>query len=473
MAVQRFDEIKEYTTSVCNQIRWKKAHPIISREIENHLLDQRDAYLADGDDEITSIEKAIEQMGDPVTVGAQLDRTHRPHAQWDMILLTIFLLMMGLILNYFVNRALANTLEVNYFMQAVLATMLGSICMVVAYFIDFTIIGKYPKIIFSLPILFLITVYPFAGIVGGTGYWMLPIFGGINTAFILLLSPTAYAGVIYSMRNRGYVGILGCGIIYGIALVVLLKVTNNFSATFVCTILCLILLTVSICEGYFKIERRKGLCMVYIPTALALVFDSFMMPNAYIAGRLDSLRNPSLGAEGWGYTMTITRDMISGARFFGQGTLPSNYAGEIASWLPSISTDYLITYLIHRAGWISFLIIVAVLVAFVIRGFRLCLKQKSALGKLVSMSVMLTLTAQGVIYIAANLGFQLFSLFSLPLISYSGIGGMAINLGLIGIMLSVFRTGYLVRDRKMGTTDANKKMFEFADGKLTIDFGRR
>lgn len=470
--MQQFDKIKEYTNSVCNQIRWKKAHPIISREIENHLLDQKEAYLADGVDETTSIEKAIEQMGDPVTVGAQLDRTHRPRPEWSMILLTIFLLMIGLIINYFLNKSLVNSLEFNYFGLVVIATMIGIICMVVTYFIDFTIIGKYPKIIFSLPILFLLVAYPFAGIAGNTGYWVIPIFGGTNIAFIILLLPTAYAGVIYSMSNRGYLGIISCGIFYVIPAFLLFIITNSIPALFVCTILCLILLTVSICKGYFNIERRKGLFLVFIPTIIVFMTAIFMMPPNK-AMRLKAFLNPSLTTEGWGNIMTITREMVRGARFFGQGTLPSNYPGDIANWLPSISKNYLITYLIHRIGWISFLIILSVLVAFMIRGFRLCLKQKSMLGQLVSLSVMLTLTVQAIIYIAANLGFQMFSLFALPLISYCGIGGMAINLGLMGIMLSVFRTGYLVRDRKLGTAEASKKIFEFADGKITIDFGRR
>ena len=87
-----FDKIKDYGVTVCNQIRWKRAHPLIEEEIENHIIDQRDAYISDGDDETTATNKAIIQMGDPVEVGIQLDRTHRPKPQKTMIFLTMLLL---------------------------------------------------------------------------------------------------------------------------------------------------------------------------------------------------------------------------------------------------------------------------------------------------------------------------------------------------------------------------------------------
>jgi len=45
------DEIKQYVKTVCEQIRWKKARSIVAEEIENHICDQRDAYVSQGEDE--------------------------------------------------------------------------------------------------------------------------------------------------------------------------------------------------------------------------------------------------------------------------------------------------------------------------------------------------------------------------------------------------------------------------------------
>jgi len=51
------DEIKQYVKTVCEQIRWKKARSIVAEEIENHICDQRDAYVSQGEDEKTATEK--------------------------------------------------------------------------------------------------------------------------------------------------------------------------------------------------------------------------------------------------------------------------------------------------------------------------------------------------------------------------------------------------------------------------------
>ncbi len=80
-----------------------------------------------------------------------------------------------------------------------------------------------------------------------------------------------------------------------------------------------------------------------------------------------------------------------------------------------------------------------VLLFFIIKGFMLCFKQKSSLGLFVSVSVMLTFTMQVIGYVVVNLGVQLTVPISLPLILYG-------NVATIINMLSVFRTGDIVKD---------------------------
>lgn len=143
---------------------------------------------------------------------------------------------------------------------------------------------------------------------------------------------------------------------------------------------------------------------------------------------------------GAGYISTLTRDIISNAKFIGEGL-----GASTGYMVPEIYTDSLLTYLIHKFGWISFIIIAAVLALLIIKSFKLCLKQNSILSSLVSLSIVLTITAQIVIYIAYNLGFYLIAPLTLPFISYGGTG-LVINMVLIGIMLSVFKWGNLVND---------------------------
>lgn len=80
------ETIRAYLDTVQEQIRWKRARPVLARELEQHLTDQRDAFQTEGKDPETAERLAVEEMGDPVSVGTELDRVHRPKPQWGLLL---------------------------------------------------------------------------------------------------------------------------------------------------------------------------------------------------------------------------------------------------------------------------------------------------------------------------------------------------------------------------------------------------
>jgi cell division protein FtsW (lipid II flippase) len=165
-----------------------------------------------------------------------------------------------------------------------------------------------------------------------------------------------------------------------------------------------------------------------------------------------------------------TRAFLGGAKLFGRGEMPAEYKNIPGFPLPEIDTNFLLTYLIYDVGWIAFIIIMSVLLFFIIKGLMLCFRQKSALGTFVSVSVISTFTMQVFGYVIVNLGFPLFSL-SLPLISYGNIATI-INLSLIGLMLSVFRTGDVVKDKHAGIIQKDD-FITWSDGKFIISFGKK
>lgn len=144
------DAFHRYAEKVCEQIRWKKAHPAVAQEIEDHLTDQKNAYLAAGDSESIAEEKALLQMGDPVSVGAALDQTHKPAPQWGIIGLVLLLFVLGGIIQVLLlktipvgNDALAtHSAQVLFvFLPLSLATFVGM------YFLDFSFFGKHPYVL--------------------------------------------------------------------------------------------------------------------------------------------------------------------------------------------------------------------------------------------------------------------------------------------------------------------------------------
>lgn len=446
-----FEKIQEYVNSVCEQIRWKKAHPIVSEEIRNHLLDQTDAYMAEGADEITAAQKAIMQMGDPVTVGAQFDRTHRPKPQWDMIILTAALVVLGLVIKIFIIGDIDRPL----FFAAV-----GLILMTAAYFIDFTLIGRFPIATF-----FSIFVLADAALV------LSPIVnGGRIYANIMapLLFPLGFAAVVYAARNRGYVGLIICQLALCILSWFTIQVPTA-TGLILTVVSGLVILTMAIYKKWYKVKKLYGYLFAFIPLVFFVLMVLAYSPQYYWL-RLKTALNPLLDPDGMGYLGTVIRRMLDGSVMFGPGQMPAEYAAQP---LPAYSsyTDYLLTTLTFNFGWIAFIFIMGLLLFFIVRGFIHSFKQKSVLGSLVSLSVMLTFTLQVLSYVLANLGIQLGAPISLPLLSY---GNMAtvINLALIGIMLSVFRTGDMVKD-KSSNVIREDDIFTWNFGKLTISYGKK
>ena len=180
--------------------------------------------------------------------------------------------------------------------------------------------------------------------------------------------------------------------------------------------------------------------------------------------------HPAFDPTGYGYIGTVIQRFLSHSQFIGEGMPLSGFEKyTVLQILPDVNTDFLLTYLIYRFGWIVLIGTIGIFSAFIIRALILCKKQKSVLGFLVSLAIISTFALQCVIYIASNLGFFLLSPLSLPLISYGG-QALVINMCLIGFLLSVFRTGDLVRDQAgVAVVAKSSRFIQFVNGQIIIN----
>lgn len=72
---------QEYLKSLTEQIRTKRARTMVAEEVEAHIEDQKQDFMAHGlGEEAESM--AVIEMGDPVEAGVKLDRVHRPKMDW-------------------------------------------------------------------------------------------------------------------------------------------------------------------------------------------------------------------------------------------------------------------------------------------------------------------------------------------------------------------------------------------------------
>ena len=119
------ETIQAYIETVEAQIRWKRARGVVSLELRRHLEDQRDAFAAEGREDAERL--AVEEMGDPVSVGTELDRLHRPRPQWGLLGLTVALACVGALLRVQLTRG--DGLDAVSPAMAALALALGTAAM--------------------------------------------------------------------------------------------------------------------------------------------------------------------------------------------------------------------------------------------------------------------------------------------------------------------------------------------------------
>lgn len=457
--LQQRGKLTAYLEVVRQQIRWKRAHAPVLQEIENHIADQKNALISEGFDDETATNRAITEMGDPVAVGQQLDRTHRPKPDWLLLAMTAVLLFLGLLFQFLVGPDIQNGTEM--FGKQVIWAGLAILALLAAYFVDFTIIGKYPRIIFFALSILTAADYMFYGDISR-----------LHTVYLLLLFPTAFAGFVYGMRNKGYGGLIACGSVFLIPAYFAYSLLS-LTVLFLLGISCLIISTAAVAKSWFNVNKPAAMLIMYISAAAAVLASPFLLSllgKGYVWQRIRTGLYPSLDPAGGGYIGTLIHKILSHARLIGEGMPPGGYGQEpVGQLLPAANTDFLLTYLTYRFGWIVFIGISVLILIFIVRALVVCKKQKSVLGFLVSLAVILTFALQVIFYIACNLGFLLFRPVLLPLLSYGG-RGLLTNMFLIGFLLSVFRTGNLAGDRAAAVTVRAGRFIQYENGKIIINF---
>lgn len=464
------DRFEQYIATVQDQIRWKRARAGLKEELNTHLLDQRDACMAQGMALEEAEAESLRQMGDPVEVGTRLDRVHRPRPQWGLLALISVMLVIGAAIQQTVMTQQAELISYmssyaqTYWVRWILMAMAGTAALLVIYALDYTILGRHPLVLYFVGLAGLFAAFPLCPSVSGKAYGM---------DFYLLISPVLMALLLYAVRGKGWRGYFLS--LLGIVpfLLMALKVPS-FSCALLLATTGFALLMVTAWKGWMGISRRKGVAAtIGIAAAGILGGVCWISQSAYAIRRLQAAIHPEQDPRGMGYWTSLVRELLAGAKWIGQG----NYRGEqlenISTILSSGATDNFLTWTIHRYGWLIGLSIMGLLILMLVWMWKKVRKQQGMLGLLVSVAAVCVLSVQVLIYAAANLGLGLLGGISLPLLSW-GRQVQVINMALIGLALSVFREEQLPIHERQGKIIRTKKpdWIIWENGDLVLRFSQ-
>lgn len=437
--------LADYLTAVGAQIRWQRAREPLLRELSDHITDQAADYQADGLEETAALDRAVAEMGDPETVGRDLDRLHRPKNRWGLALAVLLLALAGLFLQFMIYQINGQGVFDVYARQAVWVPIaLALLCGV--WFSDCTLLlrRRWAAVL---------TVAAVAWAVLGTNGTYRPI-----ALYVALLLPVLYAALLCRRRDGGPVTVLLWGLAAWVLPLPTMLVPSASAYLLSGSAMTLVLLAAA-GLGWFAGKRWKSLLLSLLPTFFywgALIL--FRMMGGYSFQRLAVFLHPELDPNGAGYFYLHLR----------QGT----FAGLQDNVLSS--TDLMLAFLAQWKGEWVFPLSAVLLALVTLLLLRRVWKLRSRTGRLLALSALLPLLLQVGLYILYNLGYSLFAPLSLPFLSY-GAGYLLLNCLLVGFLLSVFRMDALLRDGPASTSrfpcpDRLDLRLPFGKGNLLIQY---
>lgn len=400
------------------QIRCKMARGTIEQEINDHIEDQKAEFLGEGMGQTEAEEAAVREMGDPVEVGLEMDRIHRPTMAWEMIALIVGLSLAGYLLRSVMYQTVlgieqsAGKTEELFWVGAssswhtsleLPALLLGLVLMIGICYMDYTRIAVYAK-----PILIAYQVLLFIGLqvagakmYGTTRYIIMP-FGNIvlNLIDLLWLTIPLFAAVLYSYRGQGYRAILKAILWMIIPSYFLIIRGQSLIAAMILEVVYCVVLAAAVYKGWFQVCKKAvltgiGVVVVLIPVLLAGGIWCFGM--AYQKERIAAIF--SIGDYAADFPrVNMIREMISGSSAF-HGNPQFK---ELLTYLDG--SDHLLASVVAAYGILAGILLVLCLVVLILRFAKISLNQKNQLGMVMGIGCTALFLIQTVVFILENLG---------------------------------------------------------------------
>ena len=445
-----------FARTAAEQLRWKKARPLVEDELLTHLCDQRDALMAGGMDEAAATQESLCLTGDPYEIGTELDRVHRPKTPKALFVLAAAIALSGLAFTVLLSFG-DDGFYYGTAMRQCVALLLGTAAMLAAYFLDFTLLGR-----FALPLalvfhaaLVLLSLLPIGG------FWLFR-YSYVSTSLLLrcltLLLPLMFAVLLYALRGRRVWGVFSAFACLAVQCMFCARIPSllDLGFLFLCDGALLIFCARS---GWFGLGKKSETLLTALPLAAGIVWGLVSGAN-WFKRQLTIVMDPYSYVDGSGYQTVLLRELLGNAKWIGQGGMGEYSLRYFDRWGPYGIGDmkgHMLTLLVHRCGWLALIALVTLLAALLILAFRRCRRQESMLARLVAYSVLLSFTAQAAAYLCCDLTLiPIRGGVAFPLFTF-GIKTILLDMTQLGFLLSTLRVGSVVRDKDISAAQVRPK----------------
>ncbi|MBZ9607717.1 FtsW/RodA/SpoVE family cell cycle protein [Clostridium estertheticum] len=424
MGVGDNSKISEYIDYVCSFVKYKEAHKEIQEELSSHIEDIVDEYSEKGISQEESVNKAVNRVGDGITVGKQLNIAHKGTPDWITLILTILLVNTGVALMYLMQYKSSYRSSDYLFNHSLLYAAIGTICIVVLYFFDYRKLQRYSKHIFVGMCLLFILSFFISNPINGSLFISVGRFTFDIKAISLYVFIIALAGIFnnYDWNKKmnlikavGYLiipmllmlaalGLGYCGI-YFIAFIVLALKSNM---------------------------KKRYAIYIFAFNTICLLF--FFVSEPYRIARFMGFLKPFFDPEGAGYLGVQMYKITHTSGIFGHGFS----ANKALLQLPVMESTLVFSYIVHTFGWLGAAVIISIIVSFICRILHISKYVRDNYGRLLISGLISIFIVQFAANILMNVNIFPVIGIALPFISYGG-SLCLVNMMSIGIIMSVYR----------------------------------
>jgi cell division protein FtsW (lipid II flippase) len=430
------ESLDNYMNQVCKKFRPGKSQEAIRSELVSHMEEVLAEEQAAGFSMEEAASRAIARMGDPAALGKSLWRIHKPRVDIALLLPLLVLLGFGVLLACALPLALSSRF-LGFPYKHILILIVGLAVAASMRLVNYRLLERYSGYLFAAALLFTLLPYwmndrRYGGMLPYYDFGQLVLIPSHLAPYLLIL---ALAGILSGewwnkpgrtrkVTTQLYLFAAGCLIALPCFI---LQLQGNYASVLFYAVASFVLL-VQVGTGW------RRLALLYVPAIAIGISGMGDRMSHRMTGLLFYFREKDpLNAD---YQLAQSVKAIQEAGFWGHG-----YGVPLKS-LPVIQSEMAFSYLTYSLGWIAALGLIAVLLFFFTRLFRVSKQIQHRYGRLL-LTGLTTLFAFQVLW---NLGMAvgLVPIMAIPLPFVSNGGTMLFfQLVMTGIMLSVTRRRYM------------------------------
>lgn len=416
--MKQYTSVQDYIYDVQQHIHWKRARKIATKEIELHIQDQQDALISDGATEHEALIAAINTMGSAEKIGNELNSVYQPKINAPLIGLTLVFIVIGILITFLTGAEFSITKGI--------AILVGGFIAFALYWFDYTVLIRFPRIFYFVHLLTVLIVLSFEARNG---------FNLINynyTTYLLLLFPITLTGIALYLRTKEETSLrLLYFSFYAVLPLICAFLVSSVPTIMLLIVTDIVILLYGIKKDWFSFSVSSVLalsCFILLVMILFLFLGYFLNSNF---GKLQ---------ESTEFVQDIIRERINKTPFWGEKSF------VIQSDIDHlIMTDYPITVLLLKYGYIAVGIVITLFGLLVFLLHKILIKQEPDIGYLIALIISVIVSFQFICAIFCNFGVIDYFTMCLPFIASGGMF-MIYNWILIGIMLSVYRNENIAKN---------------------------